>query len=64
LIEQGYLLVVGYPVIFFILRSMATMHLGGGVVVVCYDTPELHFIIGVAFNAIYGMHQTSMNLKT
>jgi hypothetical protein len=43
---------------------MVTVRLGGGVVGVSYGTPELHSIFGVAFNAIYGMHQPGMNLKT
>jgi hypothetical protein len=64
LIEQGYLLVVGYLMIFYILRRTVTVCLGGAVIGVTYDTPELHFRFGVAFNAIYGMHQSSMNLKT
>jgi hypothetical protein len=38
--------------IFYILRGTVTVHLGGGGVVVCYDTPELHSRFGVAFNAI------------
>jgi hypothetical protein len=64
LIEQGYLIVVGYPMIFSILRSTVTVRLSGAVVGVGYGTPELHSIFGVAFNAIYRMHQPSMNLKT
>jgi hypothetical protein len=64
LIEQGYLLVVGYPMIFSIFHSMVTMRLGGVVVGVSYATTELHSRLGVAFNAIYGMHQPSINLKT
>jgi hypothetical protein len=39
------------------------MHVGGDVVCVSYDIPELHFRIGVAFNAIYKMHQQSRTLK-
>jgi hypothetical protein len=34
------------------------------VVGVSYDTPEHHSRFGVAFNAIYGMHQPNMNLRT
>jgi hypothetical protein len=37
--------------------------LGGAVVGVSYGTIELHFRFEVAFNAIYGIHQPSMNLK-
>jgi hypothetical protein len=40
------------------------MLLGGVVLEVSYGTPEVHCRFGVAFNAIYGMHQPSMNLKT
>jgi hypothetical protein len=43
---------------------MVTVCLGVVVVGDSYDTPELHSRFGVAFNAIYGMHQPSMNLKT
>jgi hypothetical protein len=43
---------------------MVTVCLGGVVVGDSYDTPELHSRFGVAFNAIYGMHQPSINLKT
>jgi hypothetical protein len=64
LIEQEYLLVVGYSMIFYILHSTVMMLFGGAVVGVSYDTPELHSRFGVSFNAIYGMHQPSMNLKT
>jgi hypothetical protein len=64
LIEQGYLLVVGYPMIFLIFHSMVTMRLDGVIVVVSYATSELHSRLGVAFNAIYKMHQPSINLKT
>jgi hypothetical protein len=42
---------------------MVTVRLGD-VVGVSYGTPELLSRFGVAFNAIYGMHQPSMNLKT
>jgi hypothetical protein len=38
--------------------------LGGAIVGVSYDTPKLHSIFRVDFNAIYEMHQPSMNLKT
>jgi hypothetical protein len=41
-----------------------TVLLGGAVVGVSYGTPELHSRFRVVFNAIYGMHQSSMNLKT
>jgi hypothetical protein len=64
LIEQGYLLVVGYTMIFYILHSTVIVLLGGTVVGVSYDTSELHSRFRVAFNTIYGMHQLSMNLKT
>jgi hypothetical protein len=37
---------------------------GGVVVGVTYDTPELHFRLGIAFNAIHKTQQPSMNLKT
>jgi hypothetical protein len=37
--------------------------LGGVVVGVSYGTIELHSRFEIAFNAIYGMHQPSMNLK-
>jgi hypothetical protein len=40
------------------------MRLGGVIVGVKYATPELHSRFEVAFNAIYGIHQPSMNLKT
>jgi hypothetical protein len=42
---------------------MVTVHLDGGVVEVSYDTLELHSGFGVGFNAIYEMHQLTMNLK-
>jgi hypothetical protein len=64
LIEQGYLLIIGYPMIFSIFHSMVTMRLGVVVVVVSYATPELHSRLGVTFNAIYEMHQPNINLKT
>jgi hypothetical protein len=41
-----------------------TVRLGVVVVEVIYDTPELHSSFEVAFNVIYGMYQSSMNLKT
>jgi hypothetical protein len=63
MIEQGYLLVVGYPMIFQILCSTLTVRLGGTIVGVSYGTPKLHSRFRVAFNVIYGMHQSSMNLK-
>jgi hypothetical protein len=59
LIEQGYLLVTRTPMIFKIFQRI-----GGAVVGVSYDTLELCSMVGVAFNVIHGMHQTSMNLKT
>jgi hypothetical protein len=40
------------------------VRLSGTIVEVSYGTPELHSRFGVAFNAIYRMHQPSMNLKT
>jgi hypothetical protein len=64
LIEQGYLFVVAYPMIFEIIHSTMMVRLGGVVVGVSYDTPELHSRFRVAFNTIYRMHQPSMNLKT
>jgi hypothetical protein len=64
LIEQEYLLVAGIPMIFYILRSSLMVRIGGVVVGVSYGTPELHSRLGVAFNAIHEMHQSSMNLKT
>jgi hypothetical protein len=39
------------------------MWIGGAIVGVSYGTSELHSRLGVAFNAIHGMHQPSMNLK-
>jgi hypothetical protein len=63
LIEQGHLLVVGGPVVFYIIWSSLTVHIGGGVVGVNYGTPELRSSLGIAFDAIRGMHQASMNLK-
>jgi hypothetical protein len=42
---------------------MVTVRLGDVVVGISYDTSELYSRFGVAFNAIYGMHQPSMNLK-
>jgi uncharacterized membrane protein len=64
LIEQGYLLVIGYSMIFYILRSMVMVLLIGAVVGVSYATPELYSRFRVSFNVIYGMYQSSMNLKT
>jgi hypothetical protein len=43
---------------------MVAVRLGVVVVRVSYGTPELYSRFGVAFNAIYGMHQPSINLKT
>jgi hypothetical protein len=40
------------------------VRVGGAVVEVSYDTPELRSRLDIAFNAIHGMHQPSMNLKT
>jgi hypothetical protein len=40
------------------------MRISGAIVGVSYGTLELHSRLGVAFNAIYRMHQPSMNLKT
>jgi hypothetical protein len=37
---------------------------GGAIVGVSYDTPELQSKLVVVFNAIHGMHQPGMNLKT
>jgi hypothetical protein len=53
LIEQGYLLVVGYPMIFYIIQGSLTMNIGGVVVGVSYDTLKLRVRFGVAFNAIH-----------
>jgi hypothetical protein len=53
LIEQGYLLVVGYPMIFYIIQGSLTMNIGGVVVGVSYDTLKLRVSFGVAFNAIH-----------
>jgi hypothetical protein len=39
------------------------VQIGGAVIGVGYGTPELHFRLGIAFNAINEMHQPSMNLK-
>jgi hypothetical protein len=39
------------------------VRIGGVVIGVSYDTPELHSRLGVAVNAIHGMHQPSINLK-
>jgi hypothetical protein len=43
---------------------MVMVLLGVAVIGVSYGTSKLHSRFGVAFNAIYGMHQPSMNLKT
>jgi hypothetical protein len=64
LIEQGYLLVAGTPMIFYILQSLLTMQISGDVVGVSYGSWEPHSRLGVAFNAIHRMHQPSMNLKS
>jgi hypothetical protein len=64
LVEKGYLLFVGYPMIFYILRSTMMMYLNDIIIGVRYGTPEHHSRFGVAFNTIYTIHQTSMNLKT
>jgi hypothetical protein len=39
------------------------VRVGGAVVGVSYDTPELYSKLDVALNAIHRMHQPSMNLK-
>jgi hypothetical protein len=39
------------------------VHVNGVVVYVSYDTIELCSRLSVAFNAIHGTHQSSMNLK-
>jgi hypothetical protein len=39
------------------------VRIGGAVIGVSYDTLELHSRLGIAFNAIHEMHQSSMNLK-
>jgi hypothetical protein len=64
LIEQGYLLVVGYPMIFEILHSLLMVQIDGDVVGVTYDTLELQSRLNLAFNVIHVIHQPSMNLKT
>jgi hypothetical protein len=38
--------------------------IGGTVVGVSYDIPQLRSRLGVDFNAVYTMHQPNMNLKT
>jgi hypothetical protein len=38
--------------------------IGGAVIGVSYDTPELQPRFEVVFNVIHGMHQSGMNLKT
>jgi hypothetical protein len=53
LIKQEYLLVVGYPMIFYILHDSLTVSIGGAVVGVSYDTLKLHAKFRVAFNAIH-----------
>jgi hypothetical protein len=63
LIEHRHLLVVGRLVAFYVLHSLLAVHVGGAVVGVRYVTPKLRSRLGVAFNAIHGMHQPSMNLK-
>jgi hypothetical protein len=63
LIDQEYLLVVGGPVVFWILRSSLMMHISGAVVGVSYGTSELHSRLSVAFNTIHRMYQPIMNLK-
>jgi hypothetical protein len=62
LIEQGHLLIVGKPVVFQVLLSSLAVRLDSVVVGVSYGTSELHSRLGVAFYAIYGVHQPSMNL--
>jgi hypothetical protein len=64
LIEKGYLLVIGYPMIFYILHSLLTMQIDGAVIGVSYSILGLHSKLGVAFNVIHGMHQPNMTLKT
>jgi hypothetical protein len=39
------------------------VHISVVVIGVSYDTLELLFRLGIAFNAIHRMHQPSMNLK-
>jgi hypothetical protein len=58
------LLVAGYPMIFYILHSLLTVLIDGAIVGVSYVTAELHSKFRVAFNAIHGIHQPSINLKT
>jgi hypothetical protein len=40
------------------------VQIGGAVIGVSYGTPELHFRLGIVFNAIHGMLQPNMNMKT
>jgi hypothetical protein len=40
------------------------VRISGAVVGVSYDTQELGSRLDVVFNAIHGIHQSSMNLKT
>jgi hypothetical protein len=40
------------------------VQIGVVVVGISYDTAELHSRVGVAFNTIHIMYQSSMNLKT
>jgi hypothetical protein len=54
--------VVDGPVVFQILWSSLTIHLGGVVVGVSYGTSKLRSRLGVTFNAIHGVHQPNMNL--
>jgi hypothetical protein len=64
LIEQGYLLFVGYPMIFYILHSSLMVLIGDAVIGVCDGTLKLQPRFEVALNTIHRMHQPSMNLKT
>jgi hypothetical protein len=49
--------------IFYILCGSLMVNIGGAIVGVNYETPNLRARFGVAFNAIHGMHQPSMNPK-
>jgi hypothetical protein len=40
------------------------MRISGAIIGVSYGITELRFILDIAFNAIHGMHQLSMNLET
>jgi hypothetical protein len=48
---------------FFIINLIEQGYMLVVVVGVSYGTTKHHFRFGVAFNAIYGMHQSSMIMK-